>query len=713
MNTLKGNNPLLDFSGLPRFAEFKPDYVTPAIDQLLADCRAAVARAEAADTPAEWDAFVAPLDDANEKLGRVWGQVSHLHSVMDSPELREVYNANLPKITVYYAELGQNEALFAKFKALKASPGYAALSAPRKKIVDNELRDFRLGGAELPADKKARFMQVQEELAQLSAKFEENLLDATNDFALYVDDAKRLAGIPDDVLAMMKAAAEADGKAGWKLTLHMPSYLPVMQYADDRALREQIYRAYVTRASEFPPATASGDKGEAKRPQGAGRGCKDAEASTTALWDNTPLIASILKLRREAAELLGFRSYAEVSLAAKMADTPTDVLKFLDELAARARPYAEKDYDELKTFARDTLGMADLQAWDNTYVSEKLSVARYSFSDQEVKQYFPEPRVLAGLFKLVETLYGLHIREDSAPVWHPDVKFYTLTDHAGQRVGQFYLDLYARASKRGGAWMDDVITRRKTADGIQTPVAYLNCNFSGPVGDKPALFTHDEVITLFHETGHGLHHLLTQIEELGVSGINGVEWDAVELPSQFMENFCWEWDVLKHMTAHVDTGEPLPRALFDKMLAAKNFQSGLQTLRQIEFASFDMHLHDDFDPNGNRTAQDLIDDIRRKVAVIVPPAYNRFPNNFSHIFAGGYAAGYYSYKWAEVLSADAYALFEDEAEGYGGVLNPEVGHRFWSEILAQGGARPALESFKAFRGREPTIDALLRHNGMA
>ncbi|MFH1818822.1 MAG: M3 family metallopeptidase [Pseudomonadota bacterium] len=685
MNTPKGNNPLLDFSGLPRFAEFKPDYVTPAIDQLLADCRAAVARAEAADTPAEWDAFVAPLDDANEKLGRAWGQVSHLHSVMDSPELREVYNANLPKITVYYAELGQNEALFAKFKALKASPGYAALSAPRKKIVENELRDFRLGGAELPADKKARFMQVQEELAQLSAKFEENLLDATNDFALYIDDAAQLAGVPDDVLAMMKAAAEADGKAGFKLTLHMPSYLPVMQYADNRDLREQVYRAYVTRASEFG------------KPE----------------LDNTPLIGGILRLRREAAQLLGFKSYAEVSLAAKMADTPAEVLKFLDELGVRARPYAEKDYAELKAFARDELGMNDVQAWDTTYVSEKLSVARYSFSDQEVKQYFPEPRVLAGLFKLIETLYGLHVREDSAPVWHPDVKFYTLTDHGGQRVGQFYLDLYARASKRGGAWMDDVITRRKTADGIQTPVAYLNCNFSGPVGSKPALFTHDEVITLFHETGHGLHHLLTQIEELGVSGINGVEWDAVELPSQFMENFCWEWDVLKHMTAHVDTGEPLPRTLFDKMLAAKNFQSGLQTLRQIEFASFDMHLHDDFDPNGNRTAQDLIDDIRRQVAVIVPPAYNRFPNNFSHIFAGGYAAGYYSYKWAEVLSADAYALFEDEAEGYGGVLNPEVGHRFWSEILAQGGARPALESFKAFRGREPTIDALLRHNGMA
>ena len=678
-------NSLLDFSGLPRFAEFKPEFVTPSIDRLLADARTAVARAQATETPAEWDAFVAPLDDANEKLGRAWGQVSHLHAVMDAPELREVYNTNLQKITVYYAELGQNEALFAKFKALMAASEFAALSAPRRKIVENKLREFRLGGAELPPDKKARFMQVQEELAQLAAKFEENLLDATNDFSLFIADAVELAGVPDDVLAMMKAAAEADAKTGWKITLHMPSYLPVMQYADNRALREQLYRAYVTRASEFG------------KPE----------------LDNTPLIGSILRLRREAAELLGYRSYAEVSLAAKMADTPAEVLKFLDQLGMRARPCAEKDHEQLKAFARDELGLADLQAWDTSYVSEKLSVARYSFSDQEVKQYFPEPRVLAGLYKLVETLYGLHVREDSAPVWHPDVKFYSLTDHTGKRAGQFYLDLYARDSKRGGAWMDDAITRRRTSAGIQTPVAYLNCNFSGPVGGKPALFTHDEVTTLFHETGHGLHHLLTQIDELGVSGINGVEWDAVELPSQFMENFCWEWDVLKQMTSHVDSSEPLPKALFDKMLAAKNFQSGLQTLRQIEFASFDMHLHDDFDPNGSRSAQDLIDDIRKQVAVIIPPAWSRFPNSFSHIFAGGYAAGYYSYKWAEVLSADAYALFEDEAEGYGGILNPEVGHRFCNEILAQGGARPALESFKAFRGREPTIDALLRHNGMA
>ncbi len=678
-------NPLLDFSGLPRFSEFKPEQVTPAVDQLLADCRATVARVLGDRTDPDWDSFVTPLDDANECLSRAWGQVSHLHSVMDSPELREVYNENLPKITIYFAELGQNSALFSKFKALKARADYTALSMPRKKIVENELRDFRLGGADLPDEQKARFMNVQEDLAQCAAKFEENLLDATNAYSLFIDDIKALAGVPDDALAAMQAAALADDKPGWKITLQMPSYLPVMQYASNRELREQLYRAYVTRASEFGPPEL----------------------------DNTALITDILKLRREAAQMLGFASYAEVSLASKMADTPAEVLHFLDELAARAKPYAENDMAELRAFARE-LGIADLQSWDNAYVSEKLRVARYSFSDHEVKQYFPEPRVLAGLFKLVETLYGLHITESSAPAWHPDVKFYTLSDHSGQRVGQFYLDLYARASKRGGAWMDDVITRRKKTNSIQTPVAYLNCNFSGPVGGKPALFTHDEVITLFHETGHGLHHLLTKIEELGVSGINGVEWDAVELPSQFMENFCWEWDVLKHMTAHIDSGEALPRALFDKMLAAKNFQSGLQTLRQVEFSSFDMRLHDDFDPNGSTTALDLLNTIRAQVAVSIPPDYNRFPNNFSHIFAGGYAAGYYSYKWAEVLSADAYAMFEAEVEnGSGGVLSAEVGHRFWNEILAMGGARPALESFKAFRGREPNIDALLRHNGMA
>jgi oligopeptidase A len=671
-------NPLLDFAGLPRFSEIRPVHVTPAVDQLLTECRDVVQKAAGDPTHPTWASFVAPLEDANEKLGRAWGQVSHLHSVLDSPELREAYNANLPKITLYYAELGQHEGLFAKFKALRASPEYAKLTIAQRKIVDNELRDFRLGGADLADNDKKRFMEIQEELARLSSQFEEHLLDATNEFAHYCEDEKDLVGLPDDVLAMARAAAEADGKQGWKFTLHMPSYLPVMQYADNRTLRETFYRAYVTRASEL------GGKAE---------------------WDNTALISRIVALRQEAASLLGFRNYAEVSLEPKMAETPEQVLDFLNELAQRAKPYAEKDMTELREFARRELGLADLQAWDIPWVSEKLRAARYSFSDNEVKQYFPEPQVLAGMFKVVETIYNLAIRATAAPVWHETIKFFEITDRTGAKIGEFYLDLYARASKRGGAWMDDAITRRRKNGSIQTPVAYLNCNFSSPVGDKPALFTHDEVITLFHEFGHGLHHLLTRIEDLGVSGINGVEWDAVELPSQFMENFCWEWDVVRHMARHVDTGETLPRALFDKMLAAKNFQSGMQTMRQIEFSLFDMHLHYDLPPG--KTALQLLNEIRARVAVVIPPEYNRFPNNFSHIFAGGYAAGYYSYKWAEVLSADAYALFEEN-----GVLNSEVGHRFWSEILAQGGARPAIESFKAFRGREPAIDALLRHNGM-
>ncbi|HYP67778.1 MAG TPA: M3 family metallopeptidase [Thiobacillaceae bacterium] len=673
-------NPLLDFSALPRFADIRPEHVSPAVDQLLAECRAAVEKAVNEPGAPSWAVFVAPLEDVNEKLSRAWGQVSHLHGVMDSPSLREAYNANLPKITLYYAELGQHAGLFAKFKALKASAEYAGLTAAQRKIVDNELRDFRLGGAELPEAEKKRFMEIQEELATLSAQFEEHLLDATNAFSYYSTDETDFAGVPDDVLAMARAAAEAEGRSGWKFTLHMPSYLPVMQYANSRTLRETFYRAYVTRASEL------GDKPD---------------------WDNTTLIGRIVVLRQEAAQLLGFRNYAEVSLEPKMAESPAQVLDFLNELARRAKPYAERDMAELKEFAARELDLADPQAWDLAWVSERLRAARYSFSDNEVKQYFPEPQVLAGMFKVVETIYGLQIRPSSAPVWHPDVKFFEISDQTGIKVGEFYLDLYARPSKRGGAWMDDAITRRRKNGGIQTPVAYLNCNFAPPVGGKPALFTHDEVITLFHEFGHGLHHLLTRVEDLGVSGINGVEWDAVELPSQFMENFCWEWDVVRHMAKHVDSGATLPKELFDKMLAAKNFQSGMQTMRQLEFSLFDMQLHTDFDPRTGQTALQLLDQVRARVAVVKPPAYNRFPNNFSHIFAGGYAAGYYSYKWAEVLSADAYALFEEN-----GVLNPEVGHRFWSEILAQGGARPAIESFKAFRGREPAIDALLRHNGM-
>jgi oligopeptidase A len=676
---MTASNPLLDFSGLPRYPDFRPELVTPAVDQLLAENRVLIERIAGADIPSTWRDFVQPLEDANERLHRAWGVVGHLNAVMNSPELREVYNANLPKITQYYTELGQHPGLFAKFKALRAATEFEGLSRAQKKIVENELRDFRLGGAELPPDRKERYKEINDRLSQLSSRFSDNVLDATNAFAHFVTDAGEAAGIPADVLAAAREAAQSDGKPGWKFTLHAPSYLPVMQYAENRVLRELMYRAYVTRASEFGKAE----------------------------WDNTALISEVVKLRGEQARLLDFATYAEYSLEPKMAESPRQVLDFLSELAARAKPYAERDLREATDFAHAELGLGKLEAWDLAYASEKLRLKRYAFSDQEVKQYFPETRVLPGMFKLVETIYGLTIEPAAAPVWHPDVRFYAIRDRAGRRVGEFYVDLYARPSKRGGAWMDEAITRRIKAGRVQEPVAYLNCNFSSPVAGKPALFTHEEVNTLFHEFGHGLHHLLTRVDYLGVSGINGVEWDAVELPSQFMENFCWEWDVLRPMTAHVDTGEPLPRALFDKMLAAKNFQSGMQTVRQLEFALFDLHLHHDFDPEGKKSALDLLDEVRARVAVVRPPAYNRFPHNFSHIFAGGYAAGYYSYKWAEVLSADAYSLFEEN-----GVLDPRTGQRFWDEILGVGGSRPALESFVAFRGREPKMDALLRHNGM-
>jgi oligopeptidase A len=683
-------NPLLDFTGLPRFGDIKPEHVTPAMDQLLAEGRATVAAVQHAAP--SWDAFVAPLEEVNERIGRAWGQVAHLHAVLDSPALREAYNANLPKLTQYWTELGQNEALFAKYKALRASADFRSLPQARQKIIENALRDFRLSGADLPAERKKRFAEIQEELSRLGAKFSENLLDATNAFSIVVDEA-RVAGIPDDVKAAAREAAlkddrQTDGeRVRYKFTLHAPSYVPVMQYADDRPLRETMYRESTTRASEFG------------KPE----------------WDNTPLIARIVELRREQAHLLGYRNYAEVSLVPKMADTPAQVLEFLDDLARRARPFAERDVAELREFAAQELGLAELEPWDIAYVSEKLRAARYAFSEQEVKQYFPEDVVMAGLFRVAQTLYSVRIVPATAPVWHEDARFYDVFDLRGGRVGQFYVDLYARETKRGGAWMDDAIGRRRKGAAIQTPVAYLTCNFSrplsSPTGGKPALFTHDEVLTLFHEAGHGLHHLLTQVDELGVSGISGVEWDAVELPSQFMENFCWEWDVLRHMTRHVGPGEkqgaPLPRELFDKMIAAKNFQSGLAMLRQIEFAVFDMRLHWDFDPAEGRTAQALLEQVREQIAVLKPPAYNRFPNSFSHIFAGGYAAGYYSYKWAEVLSADAYAAFEES-----GVLSPEMGRKFKEEILAVGGSRPAAESFRAFRGREPSVEALLRHNGM-
>lgn len=689
-------NPLLDFSDLPQFEAIKPEHIGSAIDSLLEQCRTVVMELEAQSAQVTWENFVEPLENVTEKLSRAWGIVGHLNSVVDTPELRAAYNENQPKITEFWTALAQNLTLFTKYKALQLGPDYATFSDARKKIIENAVRDFRLGGAELAEADKPRFAEIQEKHAALTTKFSENILDATNDYALYIEDEAELSGLPDDAKQAARAAAEKDEKPGYKFTLHFPSYFPVLQYADNRKLRETIYRANATKASELANQPA---------------------------WDNTQNIVDILKLRDEEAKLLGYQNFAEVSLVSKMAQTPDQVISFLQDLAKRARPFAEKDLAELRSFAQKELGIEQLEAWDVTYASEKLREQRYAFSEQEVKQYFPEPKVVAGLFRTIESLFSVAIKPDEAPVWHPDVKFFRI-EKDGALVGQFYLDLYARQGKRGGAWMDDARGRRRISkdsaagqDGIQTPIAYLTCNFTEPAvvnGQvKPSLFTHDEVITLFHEFGHGLHHMLTRVEELGVSGISGVEWDAVELPSQFMENFCWEWDVLSHMTAHADTGAPLPRALYDKMIAAKNFQSGLQTLRQVEFSLFDMHLHYDYNPDGSKTVQDVLNEVRAQVSVMTPPAFNRFQHSFSHIFAGGYAAGYYSYKWAEVLSADAYGAFEEAGQSSGNVLSGDTGARFLREILAMGGSRPAIDSFKAFRGREPTIDALLRHSGMA
>ncbi len=671
-------NPLLDFSGLPRFARIRPEHVVSAVETLVAEGRAEIERLATAAGEPTWEGFVEPMESANERLARAWAQIAHLNAVVNSPALREAYNAALPTVTQFSTEQGQDLRLFDRFKALARSPSFAQQPAGRRRLVENELRDFRLGGAELPDAGKARFKQLQEELASLSARFQDNVLDATNDFALFVTEAAQLAGIPADVLDTAREAAAKDGREGWKLTLHMPCYLPVMQYADFHPLREQMYRAYATRASEFG------------RPD----------------WDNTPLIAKILDKRAEVANLLGYESFAGVSLATKMAGEPLEVIAFLEDLAKRAKPFAERDMAEVVEFARSELGMAQVHAWDVPWVSEKLRQSRYSFSDDEVKRYFPEDAVLGGLFRVIETLYGVRVRACRAETWHPDVKFFAIEDANGNLVGQFYLDLFARDAKRGGAWMDDARNRRRLARAVQTPVTFLTCNFSAPVGDRPAFFTHNEVITLFHEFGHGLHQLLTRVEELGVSGLAGVEWDAVELPSQFMENFCWEWEVVSHMTRHGETGEALPRDLFEKMVAAKNFQSGMRFVRQIEFALFDMHLHHDFDRSADGVLG-LLQRVRRQVAVVQPPEWNRFPNQFSHVFGGGYAAGYYSYKWAEVLSADAFGAFEEE-----GVLNPATGARFRDEVLGVGGSRPAIESFVAFRGRKPRIEALLRHNGM-
>ena len=686
-------------TALPLFDQIKPMHVAPAMDTLLAHAQQALDTVTATDFPAQWLDISKELDVATEQLGRVWGAVNHLNHVADTPELRAAYNDALPKVTAFYTALGANEALYAKYKAIDV----ATLNDEQKQAHKNAVRNFVLSGAELTGVAKERFAQIQERLAELSQKFSENALDATEAFVYYAS-IDELQGVPDDVLqaAQKTAAKDAEESKGgkckatdYKLSLKMPCYLPVMQFATSSALREVLYKAYSTRASDQANYATIDTVKDAKQ------------------FDNSNIITEMLALKNEEAQLLGYNNHAEVSLATKMADTPAQVIQFLRDLGQRARPYAEKDLADMRSFAKEHLNLPDPQAWDWPFIGEKLKEARYSFNEQEVKQYFPLPKVLAGLFKIVETLFDVSIRQDQAPVWNDAVKFYRI-ERKSQLIGQFYLDPNARNGKRGGAWMDDVRARwlRPDSGQLQTPVAHLVCNFADGVDGKPALLTHDDVITLFHECGHGLQHMLTTVNERDVSGISGVEWDAVELPSQFMENFCWEWDVLKHMTAHVETGAPLPRELFDKMIAAKNFQSGLQTLRQIEFSLLDMLLHTHKKSLSNDDVLSLLRQVRQEIAVIQAPAYSRTSHTFSHIFAGGYAAGYYSYKWAEVLSADAYAAFE-EARLSGDVDGKITGLKYRQAILESGGSRPAMESFKAFRGREPQLDALLRHQGMA
>ena len=674
------SNPLLDFSGLPKFDAIRPEHVAPAMDALLNEGRRTVLQVAQEAAPPTWNNVVEPLAECLDRLDRAWGAVRHIHAVVNTPALREAYNESLPGIIAFHADLLQDQRLYDKYRALRAQPEFLSLDASRRKLIDNELRDFKLGGAELDAAGKERFKALQEELADLSTRFDEHVLDATNAWALVVTDAAMLAGVPQDVLSAARAAADADGKDGWKLTLHMPCFLPVLQYARNRDLRQRMHEAFATRASDL---------------------------GANADWDNTLVIGRTLALRQQAAEWLGYRNYAEVSLVPKMAGSPDEVIAFLRDLGRRARPYAERDFAELAAFARAELDLSDFAPWDIAFATERLKAMRYAYSEQEVRQYFPEDKVLRGLFRVVETIYGVRIRESSAATWHPSVRFFDITDGHDALLGQFYFDLYAREGKQGGAWMDDAINRRQIAGAIQHPVAYLTCNLSAPVDGKPATFTHDEVITIFHEFGHGLHQLLTRVDIAGISGIQGVEWDAIELPSQFMENFCWEWDVLKHMTSHVDTGAALPRELFDKLSAAKNFQSGMATMRQIEMGLFDMLLHT-HTGHDEATPRMILEAVRLEVALVPRAHYDRFMHAFGHVFAGGYAAGYYSYKWAEVLSADVFSVFEEQ-----GVLSPAAGARFRDEVLARGGSRPAMESFVAFRGRPPALDALLRHHGMA
>jgi oligopeptidase A len=694
------NNPLTTFGrGIAAYSEVKPEHIAPAIEYLLKHAQDAVDLAINPNTPSTWDCLAELLEDATESLGRSWGVISHLNSVADTPELRVAYGEMLPKVTAFFSSLGQNLELYKKFKELSKAPDFSKLSSAQKKVIENSLRDFRLGGAELSDADKPRFSQIQDEQAILGKSFSDHVLDATDGFVHLVTDQADLVGLPEDAIAAAADTAQQKKLQGWAFTLHFPSYYPVMQYSENRVLRRLMYGAYVTRASELAPEFAKGKLD----------------------WDNTQNMLEQLRLRDEEARMLGFKNYAALSLAPKMASSVEEVDSFLTNFAQKAKPFALKDWQELSEFAKTELSIVDgLEPWDVAFASERLKQERYSFSENELKQYFPLPKVLDGLFQVIQTLFGVKIGAADLPTWHSDVQSFSVKNAKDNIVAYFYLDPYARPGKRGGAWMDDARGRRVLPNGeIQVPVAYLVCNFAPPVKVDGVLrqptITHDDVITLFHESGHGLHHLLTQVSALGVSGINGVEWDAVELPSQFMENFCWEWEVLEKMTAHAETGKPLPRELFDKILAAKNFQNGYMTLRQIVMSLTDWRLHASFDAKNaqGQAVLELSRSIADQFNVIPQPKISRWINTFSHIFAGGYAAGYYSYKWAEVLSADVYSAFEEAAKLTGSVLDEKTGARYRQEILEVGGSRPAAESFRAFRGRGPSIDALLRHGGLA
>ncbi|HHO2170657.1 TPA: oligopeptidase A [Aeromonas hydrophila] len=678
------NNPLLTMDSLPPFSQIQPDQVQPAVTQAIADCKQKISDVLAQRDPHTWDSLIAPLEEVNDRLARIWSPVSHLNSVLNSEALRAAHDACLPLLSEFQTYVGQHEGLYQAYRELAESDDFPLLSGAQRKEIQNTLRDFRLSGIGLPAEAQQRYGEIQARLSELASRFSNNVLDATQGWSKLVTDEAELAGLPQSAQAAARQLAELKGKEGWLFTLDIPSYLPVMMYADNRALRAELYEAFTTRASDQGP--------------NAGK------------WDNSAIMTELLALRRELAQLLGFANYAELSLATKMADKPEQVVNFLTDLAAKSLPQGKAELEEIRAFAAEQHGQNELAAWDLAYYAEKLKQHKFSISDEQLRPYFPASKVVKGLFEVVKRVFGMKVRERlGIDTWHPDVRFYDIFDAEDELRGSFYLDLYAREHKQGGAWMDVCLGRRYRQDGsLQKPVAYLTCNFNGPVDGKPALFTHNEVVTLFHEFGHGIHHMLTRIDVAGVAGINGVAWDAVELPSQFLENWCWESEALAFISGHHETGEPLPADLLEKMLTARNFQAAMQMLRQLEFALFDFRLHQEFDPASTDQIPALLDEVRSQVAVMTPPAFNRFQHSFSHIFAGGYAAGYYSYKWAEVLSADAFSRFEEE-----GIFNPATGQSFLKNILEKGGSKEPMELFRAFRGREPQVDALLRHSGIA